>query len=444
MEEASKGYLERDQQGTRSSYNYNYWTSMVSPQGGSNNSNYNIAGILMNGTDSNNPLPISFVGGPYGADNAAVNTSTYWLWRFHGLANDYASWIYLGSTGTLQTGEGFTMKGTSETAKIAERQNYVFRGKPNNGTIQNLNLSTNENYLIGNPYPSSIDANEFILDNLKPQAQGGAAGGRNTKNVFNGAIYFWDHFGGNTHILREYIGGYAIYNLSGGAAAITNDDRVNIEAGDGSKIPEQYIPVGQGFFVITDLSETGGQATPQGGQIVLKNSQRIAVKEGGASIFLSPEKLKIKKELDSRTKIRVTFNSPKGYHRQILVTADALTTNGFDLGYDAPMAEDNVEDMFWVQDNNILVIQGVPNFDLDQELPLGIKLKEQGEFSIQLDTIQNSPRSDFNVYLYDITKDSIHDLKETLYTETADAGTLKDRFRIIFYKEEPPKTGGDE
>jgi len=441
LEETSKGYLERDQQGTRSSYNYNYWTSIVSPQGGANNANYNIAGILMNGTDSNNPLPISFVGGPYGADNAAVNTSTYWLWRFHGLANDYASWIFLGSTGTLQTGEGFTMKGTSETAPISERQNYTFRGKPNNGTIQNLVLNTNENYLIGNPYPSAIDANEFLYDNLNPEQVNGA---RNSKNIFNGALYFWDHFAGSTHILREYIGGYAVYNLSGGVPAISNDQRTSNNNNLGTKTPKQYIPVGQGFFVITDLSETSGQVVPQGGIIVMKNSQRIGIKEGGTSTFLSPEKLKTKQELNSRAKIRLTFNSPAGYHRQLLVTADANTTNGFDLGYDAPMIENNVEDMFWIQANNMLVIQGVPNFDLDQKLPLGIKIKEPGEFSIQIDTIENKPRQDFKVYLLDKSNDSIYDLIESPFIATADAGTHKDRFSIIFFKEEPPVIGEEE
>jgi len=441
LEEASKGYLEKDQQGTKSSFNYNYWTSIVSPQGGANNSNYNIAGILLNGTDSNNPLPISFVGGPYGADNAAVNTSIYWLWRFHGIANDYASWIYLGSNGMLQTGEAFTMKGTSGTAAISERQNYVFRGKPNNGIIKNLNINGNENYLIGNPYPSAMDANEFLKDNLSSSQVNGA---RNSKNIFNGALYFWDHFAGSTHVLREYIGGYAVYNLSGGAPAISNDERILDNNATGTKTPKQYIPVGQGFFVNTDLVNPDGPVLPQGGPIVMKNSQRIGVKEGGLSTFLSPEKLKEKLQLDARSKIRITFNSPKGYHRQLLVTADENTTNQFDLGYDAPMIEDNIEDMYWVQGKNMLVIQGVPNFNLDQELPLGIKLKEQGAFSIQIDTLENEPRSEFNVYLLDVLKDSIHNLKEFPYLETAEAGITNDRFKIIFYKEEPPITGTDE
>ena len=79
---------------------------------------------------------------------------------------------------------------------------------------------------------------------------------------------------------------------------------------------------------------------------------------------------------DSRYKIRVKFESPKGYHRQLLVAADANSTQGFDLGYDAPLIENNVEDMYWMIDETEFVIQAVPNFNLDQVLPLGFKVAE--------------------------------------------------------------------
>ena len=57
------------------------------------------------------------------------------------------------------------MKGTTGTGSVTAEQNYVFVGKPNNGTIQ-LNISLNQSYLVGNPYPSALDADEFIKDNI--------------------------------------------------------------------------------------------------------------------------------------------------------------------------------------------------------------------------------------------------------------------------------------
>ena len=47
LEETSTGYLDRDQQGTANSFNYNYWTSPVSLTGASNNSGFKIDKVLM-------------------------------------------------------------------------------------------------------------------------------------------------------------------------------------------------------------------------------------------------------------------------------------------------------------------------------------------------------------------------------------------------------------
>jgi hypothetical protein len=106
------------------------------------------------------------------------------------------------------------MKGTSGPVAISDLQNYVFKGLPNNGdiTLELDNTSEEVNRLIGNPYPSALDAREFILDNLSV-----ADGGNNLNGtVFNGALYFWDHFGEeNTHTLRGYVGGYATKKLNG-------------------------------------------------------------------------------------------------------------------------------------------------------------------------------------------------------------------------------------
>ena len=96
-------------------------------------------------------------------------------------------------------------KGTSGSAAIEDPQNYTFKGLPNNGSILMDPMSAAGDgviYLIGNPYPSAINADQFIRDNLKD-----VAGGENETNVFNGSLYFWSHFAGSTHYLQEYIGG---------------------------------------------------------------------------------------------------------------------------------------------------------------------------------------------------------------------------------------------
>ena len=89
-------------------------------------------------------------------------------------------------------------------------------------------------------------------------------------------LYFWDHYGAeNSHYLSDYVGGYATRNLLTGVKAIS----FNNDGSSGTKIPGQYIPTNQGFFVLTELDgfENANVAvitTVTGGDIVFKNSQR--------------------------------------------------------------------------------------------------------------------------------------------------------------------------
>jgi hypothetical protein len=429
LDEASGGWLERDQQGTQSSFNYNYWSSPVSLQGEPNNSGYNVGGVLGNPKGS-----ITYVNNPFAADATPLNPnnviiSSYWLWTYyHAEVNVYANWEEIWETETVSTGEGFTMKGTSGAARhMLDKQNYAFKGKPHNGDFD-LSMKIDENYLIGNPYPSAMDADAFILDNLP---------------VFDGALYFWDHFTITDHYLKEYIGGYATYNLTGGVPGISDDYRINANNDQGVKYPGQYIPVAQAFLINSSNSNAAGVT---GGPIHFKNSQRIFKREQVVfddSRFLKPEvNTKTNKEkTQEKSKIRISFKSPGGYHRQILVGAIPSTTNGFDLGYDALLFDDNVEDMYWMLGDNNLVIQGVPNFNKDQVLPLGVKIKENKEFRIKIDTLENVS-AEINVYLNDKLKDSIHDLKAGPYVSTSEPGYIHDRFEIIFFKEEPPVIEG--
>ena len=69
---------------------------------------------------------------------------------------------------------------------------------------------------------------------------------------------------------------------------------MNANGAGGSKIPGQFIPVNQGFFVysILDASLTGITAIT-GGDITFKNSQReFKVETPGNSVFMKSRKKK--------------------------------------------------------------------------------------------------------------------------------------------------------
>lgn len=439
LDAASQGWLKRDQQGVANSYNYNYWSSPVSV--GTGNVPYTIAGVMRDGTNPRNPVNLDF-GAPYAyADGGPTNPrkiSNYWLHKFRGTANVYGEWIHIGSTGTLNVGEGFTMKGTSGPLPLDQVQNYTFQGTPNNGDF-NLTIGENQNYLIGNPYPSAIDADQFILDNLNT-----VENSTNNANVFNGALYFWDHFGQiNTHILKEYVGGYATYSLASdvGVPAASIDERINANNSRGSKTPKRYIPVGQSFFINTVLDEDLQETfTVTGGDVTFKNSQRFFVTEAnGSSTFLRPEEREKGKQQenldqakkDNRYKIRLNFRSPSGYHRQILVTADANTSTGFDLGYDAMLLDNNKEDMFWLLNGHKLVIQAVPDFNADRSLPLGMVISKPGNISVEIEELENMPE-DSKVYIRDNTDSTYYNISEKKFNAPIEPGYYGDKYDIVF------------
>lgn len=439
---SSQGWAEIDQQGRMSSFNYNYWTSPVSNQGSDNNSGFMLNKVLLDGTNPANPQGIKFRDGYFVADGpktSPITISNEWIWDFRGGDADiYGDWLHLGSDYTEIVGAGFSMKGTTGNAGLGDKQNYVFRGKPNNGNIPTteLYLNNEQNYLVGNPYPSAIDADKFLRDNLVNVGTG-TGNNENSENVFNGTLYYWDHFDGFTHILKEYIGGYATYTLAGQAPAISNDWRINDSNPtlSGGKTPKQFVPVAQGFFL--NSASVSGQSF--GGKIIFKNTQRVFVPKSSNSIFLAPVKVTKNKKspvTDTRAKIRLKFNSPAGYHRQILVTRDENTTNGFDIGYDAPLIEDNVEDMYWWFENHGFVIQGVPDFEEEQVLPLAIKVQSEGQFTIQIDSTENWPAQK-NIYLKDNKLDTIHSIIKEPYKATSEVGEIKDRFELVFFKPLP-------
>ncbi|WP_100612569.1 LamG-like jellyroll fold domain-containing protein [Confluentibacter lentus] len=414
LDPTSSGALEKDQQGTADTFTYNYWSSPVGKTNNStNNNNYKVTDIFTN---------VGFNTSGYNGTASPLRIADYWIWKFSNqLSGNYSKWQHVRSTGTLLSGEGFTMKGPG-TGSITTEQNYILRGKPNNGDIT-LNINSGNDYLVGNPYASAIDAEQFILDNGPTIAGAGST---------TGTLYFWEHWGGGSHILREYQGGYATYSLSGGvpAAAIGTSDPDVSSAGTPTKIPGRYIPVGQGFFVTAETT----------GTIKFNNGQRAFEKEDGAnSLFIKSSNSKNgkisanKKSEDTRMKFRIGFNSVGSLHRQILATVDTRATLGKDWGFDALYIDTQADDMYWMIDTNKHSIQGIDAIDDSTILPLGIHTKKDGNNNIIIDKLENVP-DNINIYLHDKELGIYHNLREGKYNVFLNTGEYLNRFEITFSK----------
>lgn len=409
---ASTGTIEIDQQGEGNKYRYNYWSMPVYTATEAILGNYTtIAASLRDGTIPSSPGIITFNNSGYdGALTTPITLSTYWMYKYANSGNGYSAWNQVRSTGYVYTGQGFTMKGPGVPG--SPQQNYTFVGKPNNGTI-NLTVAANYDYLVGNPYPSAIDADQFLSDN----SSSGTAS-------ITGAIYFWEHYGGDTHNLAGYQGGYATYSLGGGVQASAFPG-----LGGGISVkgaPKQYIPVGQAFFVVGDSD---------GGQIQFNNGQRVFVKEGLTSIFMKTSNTKSKTVNihgdDLRPKFRIGFDAPKISHRQLLLTIDEKATQAVDWGYEAEIYEIFADDMYWMLNNKKYVIQATNDVGLGSEVPLGIQLSKTGMVTVKIDSLENVDEN-IAVYLKDKLTGESFNMKDKPVQLNLVAGKYPDRFAIIF------------
>ena len=89
------------------------------------------------------------------------------------------------------------MKGTD-----AGNQQYDFRGKPNEGEIL-VDIEPGQETLIGNPYPSALDAALLIHDPA------------NSGLLETATLYYWEQDQSiASHNLTAYSGGYASYTIT--------------------------------------------------------------------------------------------------------------------------------------------------------------------------------------------------------------------------------------
>jgi hypothetical protein len=309
--------------------------------------------------------------------------------------------------------------------KVPYTANFI--GTPNNGNIScpiyhgNLVGNNNDKYnLLGNPYPSAVDAQAFLTD------LGNAA-------VLDGTIYFWTHNSGpSTAYVDPFYGDYVI-NYNGSDYASWNSlgpvGSRGSAATTGGSAPNGYIASGQGFF-----TRSSGTA-PTGNPAVFKNTMRSSMNSQFykmASIVQSERQLRI---TDNVEKHRIWLNmiSNGGVFNQILVGYVEGATTGWDRTYDGVRFTDGNSSTFYsiIPEQN-LVIQGRPlPFEVNDEVILGFKTTLQDDFSIRLDQFDGLFENQ-DIFIEDKLLNIIHNLKLSPYQFTSNVGTFDDRFTLRF------------
>lgn len=446
------GKLSVFQEGTVNNFQYNYWCSPVG----------NASAVV-----GNEPFGITMLHQPnsvmgstpatilptnnYNGTASPLAIAPYWIWRFV-TSNAYAQWAYVGSGSTINAGEGFTMKGTSGTdttiADAAENvqnksgsaQRYDFRGKPNDGNIS-IPVSVGNFTLVGNPYPSAIDLNAYLLDPANAA-------------VINGTAYFWEQSVVNSHVLNQYQGGYGKYTVGGGYLpadiwSYNGDGTYNTDTGaNGAVYQRRYTPVGQGFMVM-------GSAA---GNVTMKNIFRTFVKEGVANFSefartselsnsIYDENSEFFPEIPNVAGIDYT-QVRKGYAPQLRINAivnnvgiihTALGfgdqyTDGVDYSADARATSDGAPYGFYfvLNDATNEYAMSLTSFDVDKRLPVGFRNNEQATFKINVADVIYGFNPNQNVYIHDKVTGIYYDIKNGIFDMVMPAGDNRTRYEVTF------------
>ena len=435
---SATGKILRRQEGTSNAFRYNYWSSPVGTMGATSLTDNNASTNNANNTAFKLNMLKNEVGTNFqftSAYNAVNKISTYWLYTYkNGLT--YWDWAFLPPTAELGVGVGYTQKGTGNAGT---EQQYIFEGKPNNGTILvnvtdvggpgSVTSVSKTEFLFGNPYPSALDIHKFIDDNV---------------GMIDGSLQLWQQWGGNSHYLSEYEGGYAQVNKTGSVRAyqFVGFYGANNGSQDGTITPSRYLPVGQGFIVEVVAN----------GTVEFNNSQRVFIKESDAdgsyntgSSFFKTSNTKSKSTQSKEStpenemqKIRLEFNSVSGpaTRRELLLGFSENTTDGFDYGYDALCTESNNNDFNLNFEGKNMNIQAYSPIADDKVIPLNFKSSGSHSFEIKITETEHLEENQA-IYLKDNLTGTYFDLSAmNAYQFNSAAGKFNKRFEIVFQNEQ--------
>ena len=323
--------------------------------------------------------------------NATLQVFNSWakmnyIWDFDANIQD---WNHLNGNETMPALKGFAVE-PSASNTFPFVASTTFTGEFNNGQfttnlVYNPGGIDDDSILIGNPYPSAVDATMLLNQNS----------GAN-------AFYFWTHKSalGATGYLGD---DYAIWNNSGGIASAS-----------GSPAPTGYIASGQGFFATASAY----------GTITFNNAMRTTTNNND---FRRPD--------NTSDKIWINLISDEGNFSQTLIAFIPQGTDGFDPTYDATRLNSgaNVVAYSIGQNNEHFGIDARPILNGEKVLNYGIEIQNttNATFTIAIDHLENFENA--TVFLRDNLLNVVHNLKQSDYTFTTNnTGEINNRFELWF------------
>ena len=435
------GKLSVFQEGTSNNYAYNYWCSPVgNASATSGNEDFGITMLSVPTTTiSSTPATILAINNYDGVSATGfLAIAPYWIWKYQS-GTTFPDWIQAGSSSTIAAGQGFTMKGTSGTdatnvSEIAvnnpgSAQRYDFRGKPNDGNIA-VNVAPTSTTLTGNPYPSAMNVQDFLLDA--------------SNSSCTGIAYYWEQDKSvNSHLMVVARGGYGTYSPGlgvDGTYAPATYYNYNIGGSQNTSISgtpsilsinRKFAPIGQGFLI---------EGSASAGSVTLKNNYRAFKKESISTDLTGFEKNASSAQINSNniintnaaSQLRLSVLLNNQYNRQMVLGFQDNATDGIDRGIDAksPDGLDLPNDSYFLLDNSQYVIQGV-KFDVNKRVPIGVKMADAGSITFKMPFTVNFDENQA-VFIYDAFDETYHNLRESDYEIAVSSGIFNNRFEITF------------
>jgi len=314
------------------------------------------------------------------------------FYNYNETTNKYSA-VASPSTTPFATASGYLIRmpnnGSTNYEAGTETLTYAgeFTGVPNNGDITKAvtyNGATFGYNMVGNPYPSTIDADAFIS--------------ANTANIETG-LYFWRKKNATSG------SAYAIYNPLGGTTVAAT--------APSSDVPSGIIQVGQGFFVKAKSASN----------ITFTNLMRVS---NNANQFFKTKAVQ-------KDRLWLNLTTASGVFSQALIGYTADATSGVDM-YDAKYINDSPIALTSSINNEEYSIQGRPAFDPTDVVALNFKTDAAGDYTIALDHFDGVFAAAQEVYLVDSKTGAETNLKEGGYTFAAAVETDNARFSLKFQK----------
>ncbi|MFV8379901.1 T9SS sorting signal type C domain-containing protein [Flavobacterium sp. LB3R33] len=331
--------------------------------------------------------------------DVSPNTS---LDKFYSFDASLDSWFNELTTTAMTAGKGYIIRGPESFSNtVTAYHEAVFDGVPNNGLVSIPIGMTDTSNLIGNPYPSAIDANLFINEN---------------NGILDGTIYFWTH---NTAISNNLYTSddYAVYNSLGGVGT-----SASLSSGVNNTMPDGKIASAQAFFVT---------AINGGGIAKFNNSMRL-IGQNSSFFKLNTIKKAKTKEIEKH-RIWLDLYNNEGAFKQILLGYATGATDDFDNSFDGESFNGNEYLDFYsiIQDKNLAIQGRALPFKETDEVRLGFTTTIAGAFTIKIDQVDELLALQ-NVFVEDKSNNRIVNLKNENYTFNTVSGSFNDRFVLRF------------